>query len=213
MAEVLYPQIKIKSNQLSWLRWIFTLACQTSLMHPCQARAPTRVRLYQKICPGPDHVTGGIDHHQSYFYPHYTIAFNLQGVQKSRLTWWTRRCGSCRSCGRGSWPSRTAATAFSTRCSLASDAFSIEPDPVIRGSGLLFEGGNTGSECLCIFCILCIFCNPSDFCTTRHSNIRTSRKYKSCCPPKFVRNEFKFKFRFLPKLSTSWREVKCWLPT
>ena len=86
MAEVLYPLIKIKSNQLSWLRWIFTLACQTSLMHPCQARAPTRLRLYQKICPGPDPATGGIDHHQSYFYPHYTIAFNLQGVQKSRLT-------------------------------------------------------------------------------------------------------------------------------
>jgi len=24
-----------------------------------EARAPTRLRLYQKICPGPDHVTGG----------------------------------------------------------------------------------------------------------------------------------------------------------
>ena len=55
---------------------------QSSLIHLCQARAPTKFRLYQKICLGQDPLTGRISHHQWYF----IIEVNFQGGQKSRLT-------------------------------------------------------------------------------------------------------------------------------
>ena len=65
--------------------------------------------------------------------------FFFQTDQRSRRRWWTRRCADCRSSVRESWLTRTAAVCW-TRCSCASDAFSIEQSLAKHGNIFLASG-------------------------------------------------------------------------